>query len=196
MVEHGRQGLDDDALARVTDALGRTIDHLTRSQSQPTSTRPWLRAYSDASKKAVDRYVADTETAIEAFDALRLRQIPEALPYFDDDGNDEDAIEDFAGEVRHAVGWWMGTWSATAPLAPNASACSCYPCTMNSAATWASRRVATPPDDQGQQATPRPGRHRQPLRARQRFTVAYELGHLSLHATTSPPATGEQARLV
>ena len=49
MVEHGRQGLDEATLERVADALGCTAKYLTQSQGQPSSTRPWLRAYADLS---------------------------------------------------------------------------------------------------------------------------------------------------
>jgi|JI10StandDraft_1071094.scaffolds.fasta_scaffold59725_2 transcriptional regulator with XRE-family HTH domain len=197
MVEHGRQGLDEATLERVADALGCTANYLTRSQGQPTSTRPWLRAYADASKKAVDRYVADTETAIEAFDALRLRPIPETLPYFDDDGNDEDAIEDFAGEVRHAAGLEDGDVVGNCIRRTERLGVLVLPMhdELGRHMGLSQRVNATPVIRVSRPHFAEDGTV-SPSGDRQRFTVAHELGHLTLHATTPPPATAEQARLV
>lgn len=197
MVEHGRQGLDDDALARVAHALGCTIDYLTRSQSQPTSTRPWLRAYADASKKAVDRYIADTEMAIDAFDALRLKAIPETMPYFDDDSNDEDAIEEFAGEVRHAAGLADGDVVGNCIRRVERLGVLVLPMHDELGRHMGlSQRVDAVPVIRVSRPHVADDGTVSPSGDRQRFTVAHELGHLTLHATTPPPATAEQARLV
>jgi Zn-dependent peptidase ImmA (M78 family)/transcriptional regulator with XRE-family HTH domain len=197
MAEHGRQALDTAALARVAKALGCRADYLTRPQTQLASTRPWLRAYADASKKAVDRYVADSETAIEAFDILRLRPIPETLPHFEDDTNDEDAIEDFAGEVRHVAGLESGdvvgncirrTESLGVIVLPMHDELGRHMGLSQRVDDLPVIRVSRPRLTEDNTVTPSGDR--------QRFTVAHELGHLSLHATMPPPTTAEQARLV
>lgn len=197
MVEHGRQALDDETLARVADVLGCSVDYLTRSRNHPAATRPWLRAYADASKKVVDRYIADTEMAIDAFHTLRLTGIPETLPYFDDDGNDESAIEEFAGEVRHAAGLSDGDVVGNCIRGVERLGVIVLPMHDELGRHMGlSQRVDAVPvirvsrphlDDDGAVS---------PSGDRQRFTVAHELGHLTLHATTPPPATAEQARLV
>lgn len=197
MAEHGRQGLDSDALARVADALGCTTDYLTRSRNQPTSTRPWLRAYADASKKAVDRYVADTETAIEAFETLRLKQIPESLPHFDGATNDEDAIEEFAGEIRHAAGLEDGDVVGNCIRRTERLGVLVLPMHDELGRHMGlSLRVDSAPVIRVSRPHLTGDGTVSPSGDRQRFTVAHELGHLTLHATTPPPATAEQARLV
>lgn len=197
MVEHGRQGLDDEALARVAGALGCTIGYLTRSRTQPTSTRPWLRAYADASKKAVDRYIADTEMAIDAFQALRLKAIPETMPYFDDDGNDEEAIEEFAGEVRHAAGLADGDVVGNCIRSVERLGVVVLPMHDELGRHMGlSQRVDAIPVIRVSKPHLADDGTVGPSGDRQRFTVAHELGHLTVHATTPPPATAEQARVL
>lgn len=197
MVEHGRQGLDGDALERVADALGCSVSYLTQSVGQPTSTRPWLRAYADASKKAVDRYVADSEMAIAAFQALRLKAIPETMPYFDEDANDEDAIEDFAGEVRQAAG--LANDDVVGNCIRRVERLGVVVLPMHDELgrhMGLSQRVDAIPVIRVSRPHLADDGTVTPSGDRQRFTVAHELGHLTLHATTPPPATAEQARLV
>lgn len=197
MAEHGRQGLDTDVMDRIAEALGCSADYLTRQHSQPTSTRPWLRAYADASKRAVDRYVADTETAIEAFDALRLKPIPETLPHFDDDANDEDAIEDFAGEVRQAAGLEDGDVVGNCIRRTERLGVIVLPMHDELGRHMGlSQRVDAAPVIRVSRPRLSDDGIVNPSGDRQRFTVAHELGHLALHATTPPPATADQARLV
>lgn len=197
MAEHGRQALDGGALERVAGALGCSTDYLTRPLTQPTSTRPWLRAYADASKKAVDRYVADTEIAAEAFDVLRLRPLPEILPYFDDDTNDEDAIEEFAGEVRHAAGLSDGDVVGNCIRRTERLGVLVLPMHDELGRHMGlSQRVDARPIIRVSRPHLADDGTVSPSGDRQRFTVAHELGHLTLHATTPPPATAEQARLI
>ena len=197
MVEHGRQGLDDGALSRIAMALGCTLNYLTRSRAQPTSTRPWLRAYADASKKAVDRYIADTELAMDAVHTLRLRSIPETMPYFDEDRNNEDAIEDFADEVRQATGLADGDVVGNCIRRVERLGVVVLPMHDELGRHMGlSQRVDTVPVIRVSKPRLTDDGLVSPSGDRQRFTVAHELGHLTLHATTPPPATAEQARLV
>lgn len=197
MAEHGRQGLDEETLTRVADALGCTTGYLTRPQAQPTSTRPWLRAYADASKRAVDRYIADTETAIGAIHALRLRLLPETIPHFDDDGNDEEAIEEFAGEVRNAAGLEDGDVVGNCIRRVERLGVVVLPMHDELGRHMGlSQRVDSIPVIRVSKPHLTDHGPVSPSGDRQRFTVAHELGHHTLHATTPPPATAEQARLV
>lgn len=197
MAEHGRQGLEVDALERIADTLGCTAEYLTRPQPQPTSTRPWLRAYADASKKAVDRYVADTETAIEAFQALGLKLLPETLPYFDDDTNDDHAIEDFAAEVRHAAGLSDGDVVGNCIRRSERLGVLVLPMHDELGRHMGlSQRVDVTPVIRVSRPHYAEDGNVYPSGDRQRFTVAHELGHLTLHATTPPPVTADQARIV
>lgn len=196
MVEHGRHRLDDETLERVADVLHCTLSYLNRPRDEAAATRPWLRAYADASKRALDRYVADTETAVDAFDTLRLAYYPESIPTFDDDLNDEDAIEAFAADARQAAG--LGDDEVVGNCIRRAERLGIVVLPMDDELgrhLGLSLRVnATPvirvsrPRVDPEGITP-PG-------DRQRFTVAHEIGHLALHATTPPPATAADARLI
>lgn len=197
MVEHGRQGLEAIALDRVAQVLDCSSEYLTGPRPEPVSTRPWLRAYADAPKRAVDRYVADTETAIAAFEALRLTLYPESLPVFGEDLNDEDAIEDFAADVRRAAGLDDGDVVGNCirrterlgvvvlPMDDELGRHLGLSLRVNSTPVI---RVSRPRLSETDKTTP-PG-------DRQRFTVAHELGHLTLHGTTPPPASAVEARVI
>lgn len=197
MVEHGRQSLEVDALERVANALDCTTGYLTGPRAEPVSTRPWLRAYADAPKRAVDTYVCDTETAISAFEALGLALYPDSLPVFGDDLNDEDAIEDFAADVRRAAGLDDGDVVGNCIRRTERLGVVVLPMDDELGRHLGlSLRVNTTP-------VIRVSRPRQSLPGdtsppgdRQRFTVAHELGHLTLHATTPPPASAVEARLI
>ena len=115
----------------ATKLLGRPVtEHLY--------TRPWLRAYADAPKKTVDQIVNDTLLAVEAFEALNLRRIPERVPTFAGDPLDDDAIDEFAADVRAAA-------EVNAPHVPNVterlSAWAALSCLWqaNSASIWECR---------------------------------------------------------
>lgn len=197
MTEHGRHGLDSDSLRRVAHALGCAPDYLACPRGQPITTKPWLRAYADAPKRTVDRYVADAEMAVEAIDSLRLRRLPELLPNFADDLNDDHAIEEFASEVRVAAGLEsddvVGNCIRRAErlgvvVLPMADELGRHlGLSLRVDGTPVIRASRPRLDEDGLVL---------PSGDRQRFTVAHELGHLTLHATTPPPATAQQARLV
>ncbi|WP_243404626.1 ImmA/IrrE family metallo-endopeptidase [Williamsia muralis] len=153
-------------------------------------TRPWLRAYADAPKKTVEQFVADTLLAVESIENLRLKRLPERLPTFDGDANDEHEIDDFAASVRDAA-------DVTTPHVPNV--------------TRAAERlgcIVLPMDNElGKHmgmsmfvdGTPvirvaRPSAHIPG--DRQRFTIAHELGHLTMHQATAPPDSAESAKTV
>jgi transcriptional regulator with XRE-family HTH domain len=197
MIEHGRHGLDSDSLQRVADSLECAPEYLARPSRQPITTRPWLRAYADASKKAVDRYVADTEVAVEAIESLRLKRLPELLPTFDDDLNDDHAIEEFARDVRSAAG--LQSDDVVGNCIRRAERLGVVVLPMDDELgrhLGLSMRVDGIPVIRASRPRLDQSGLVSPSGDRQRFTVAHELGHLALHATTPPPSTAHQARLV
>ena len=143
-IESGHQQIDEETAARLAHALDCSTDVLGRPVPEQLHTRPWLRAYADAPKKTVDEYVADTLLAMEFIDELRLRRIPERLPLFDGDPNDDDDIEEFALEVREEAevdpGKWVPNVDPDCPSASDASFCHSI---ASSASTWACRCMST-----------------------------------------------------
>lgn len=194
MIENGRQAVDDVMLASMADALRCDPAYLVRPVHDLVSTRPWLRAYADASKRAVDRYVADTLIAVEAIESLGLKTLPDTIPTFTGDLNDDDAIEAYALDVREAA--QLGDFDVVGNSMRAAERLGCILLPMDdelgrhlglsmrvngTAVIRISRPVV---DDDG---------NLQPPGDRQRFTVAHELGHIGLHSTCPPPATAEEA---
>ena len=51
----------------------------------------------------MEQYVADTLLAVESFEDARLKRLPERLPTFTGDLNDDYEIEEFAEEIREAA---------------------------------------------------------------------------------------------
>jgi Zn-dependent peptidase ImmA (M78 family) len=187
----GHASLDATSANQLAAVLNCTVDLLSKPVLDTLHTRPWLRAYADAPKKAVEQYVADTLLAFESFVALGLRRLPERLPAFSGDLNDETAIDEFATEVRMA-----------ADVAP-------VDCVPN--VTRAAERlgcVVLPMDNElGRHlgmslfidGTPiirvgRPSSGGGIPGDRQRFTVAHELGHVTLHTDIRPPDNADDAR--
>jgi Zn-dependent peptidase ImmA (M78 family) len=154
-------------------------------------TRPWLRAYADAPKKTVDQYVADTLLAVETFEALRLRRMPDRLPTFAGDPNDDHDIDEFALDVRHAadVNGDIGVPNVTRA----AERLGCVVLPMDNELgkhLGMSVRADDVPVIRVSRANGKvPG-------DRQRFTTAHELGHHLLHSTSPPPESSEQAKIV
>lgn len=189
----GHLPLGETDAERLAQALDCNVGFLSKSVSDSLHTRPWLRAYADAPKKTVEQYVADTLLALEIFEDMGLKRPPERLPAFSGDLNDDSEIEEFAAEVRGA---------ANVPSAygvPNVTrAAERLGCIVLAMENELGRhlgmslfvdgipviRVGRPSGSGGI-----PG-------DRQRFTVAHELGHVTLHASCPPPDSAEQARAI
>src|ERR1035441_3647200 len=99
----GHLPIDDADAQRLADALACNVCLLNRPTPDLLHTRPWLRAYADAPKKTVEQYVADTLLALESFEDVRLKRLPERLPAFTGDINDDYEIEEVAAEGREAA---------------------------------------------------------------------------------------------
>ncbi len=178
-------------IGAIADALDCTPEYLTRTTADVLATRPWLRAYADAPSKAVDFILANNALNHELITAVELKRIPERIPRFDGDVNDHHAIEEFAEEVRAAADIGEGAAVGNAIRAAERLGCVVLPLSDelgrhlgmshyidNTPYIRVSRARSNVPGD------------------RQRFTVAHELGHLSLHAEVRPPETADDARRI
>jgi Zn-dependent peptidase ImmA (M78 family)/transcriptional regulator with XRE-family HTH domain len=192
MLENGRLPLTDDMLRSVASALDCAPTYLTSSSAEPLATKPWLRAYADASKRAVDRAVANSATALDAAERLGLERIPDTLPLFVGDANDEEAIELFALEVREAANLDRDDVVPNAMRAAERLGCVLLPMDDELGRHLGlSMRVNTTPVIRVARPSADPEHH--VPGDRQRFTVAHEIGHLALHHATPPPDTPAQA---
>jgi Zn-dependent peptidase ImmA (M78 family)/transcriptional regulator with XRE-family HTH domain len=190
-LENGRMPVSEELLAEIAGVLGCTTEFLSSTVELAPTTRPWLRAYADAPKKAVDQMVDDCTTAMEAIVRLGLKLLPDSLPLFTGDLLDQAAIEDFAQDVRVAAGLSEGDVVGNSIRAAERLGCVVLPMpdelgrhlgisvranltSMICLGRWTADGVPVPGD-------------------RQRFTVAHELGHLTLHAAVGAPTTAEEA---
>jgi len=193
-IENGRQPVDSDLLSALASALRCSSDFLARPRHDVIATRPWLRAYADANARVVDSIMADDLVVHEAISMLQLKQIPDQIPIFGGDLNDDDAIEHFADEVRTMADIEPNGVVGNAMRAADRLGCVVLP--INSELgrhLGMSHRIDGTPfvrisrpgtDDSGV-----PG-------DRQRFTIAHELGHLGLHSDMPPPDTAADARRI
>lgn len=190
-LENGRVVAEQATVAAIAAALDCTPDYLMRPRADVLSTRPWLRAYADAPSKAVDYILADNTLNYELIMAVELKRIPERIPRFDGDVNDEHAIEEFAEEVRVAAEVGEGAAVGNAIRAAERLGCVVLPLSDELGRHLGmSHFIDGTPYIRVSRARPNvPG-------DRQRFTVAHELGHLSLHADTRPPETADDARRI
>ncbi|MCH9731683.1 MAG: XRE family transcriptional regulator [Actinomycetia bacterium] len=195
-IENGRMLVPDDLIEQMASVLDCTPAFLVARERVGPTTRPWLRAYADASKKTVDQQTADCTTAIEVSEVLGLRRIPDSIPIFDGDLSDDDAIEQFALDVRAAA--QLGDADVVGNSIRAAERLGCLVLPMrnelgkhlglsvraNLVPVICVSLAATEHSETGV-----PG-------DRQRFTVAHELGHLGLHAGLGPPESAHDASRV
>ncbi|ORA16397.1 hypothetical protein BST16_06755 [Mycobacterium asiaticum DSM 44297] len=187
----GQLSLDSVNAQRLADALECSTDLLSRPPSDPLHTRPWLRAYADAPKKTVEQYVADTLLALEFINDLRLKRLPERLPAFAGDLNDDNEIEEFAAAVREAADVQPTEAVPNATRAAERLGCVVLPMENELGRHLGMSlsvdgvpviRVSRPSGSGGV-----PG-------DRQRFTLSHELGHVTLHGSSAAPETADQAK--
>lgn len=194
-IENGRMAVSDDLIQHVAQVLDCSPSFLAARELIGPTTRPWLRAYADASKKTVDQQAAECTTAVEVSEILGLRRIPDTIPPFDDDLADDDAIEQFALDVRAAA--QLGEGDVVGNAIRSAERLGCFVLPMRNELgrhLGLSLRASQIPVVCVSQACSTESRG--VPGDRQRFTVAHELGHLSLHAGLGPPESAQDASRV
>lgn len=194
-LENGRMPLTDS----IAEAIGEVLDCspaflMSATRIMPT-TRPLLRAYADASQKAVDRQMADCSTALEIVDILGLRRIPDTIPVFNGDLLDDSAIEQFALDVRAAA-----QLDERDVVGNSIRAAERLGCVVLPMASELGRHLglSVRADLSPVICVSRPS-HDPTLHVpgdRQRFTVAHEIGHLALHTALGIPSSAEEATQV
>lgn len=194
MIENGRQAADSSQLSAMAATIGCNPAYLTRTSPELVSSRPWLRAYADASKRAVDHYIADTLTAIEAVEFGNLRTLPETIPSFSGDPNDDSEIEEYALAVRAAAGFDEADVVGNSMRAAERLGCVLLPMDdeLGRHMGLSMRVNGTPVIRVSRPALDEDGNPKPPG-DRQRFTVAHEIGHLGLHSNFPPPSTADEA---
>lgn len=195
-IENGRTVISDPAtLERIARVLDCSVEFLGARTEVMPATRPWLRAYADASKKATDQQIADCELAIEFVRRLGLTTIPDTVPIFDGDPSDEQAIEEFALEVRAAAS--LAEHDVVGNSVRSAERLGCVVLPMGSELgrhVGLSSRVDLTPVIAVSRPSVDPDRN--VPGDRQRHTVAHELGHLCMHSSLGPPRTAEEAAAI
>lgn len=193
-IENGRYPVDSSTLRTLAEILGCDPEFLEADPSVGVATRPWLRAYADAPARTVDSVVADNTLAAEAITRLELRRIPDRIPMFVGDLNDDHAIEEFAQEVRSAAEIPEGAVVGNAMRAAERLGCVILPLSSELGRHLGlSQRIDGVPHIR----VSRPGRDGNGVPGdRQRFTVLHELGHLALHAELPPPESADEARRI
>ncbi len=189
----GHLSLDEDEAQCLAKALDCSIDVLGRPTADVLHTRPWLRAYADAPKKTVDQYVADTLLALESFDFLRLKRMPERLPTFNGDINDNGEIDEFAIDVRQAAD--VPPHGAVPNVTRAAERLGCLVLPMDNE-LGKHLGMSMFVDGVPVIRVSRPSAGGGIPGDRQRFTTAHELGHVSLHSSDPPPQTADEAKAV
>lgn len=187
----GHQPLEYENIVRLAEVLDCSIEVLSRPIADVLYTRPWLRAYADAPKKTVEQYLSDTLLALEAFTELRLKRLPERLPAFDGDPHDDNEIEEFAGEVREAAD--VSSLQEVPNVTRAAERLGCIVLPMDNE-LGKHLGMSLFVDGTPVIRVSRPAGRGGVPGDRQRFTVAHELGHVTLHSSCPPPDSADQAK--
>lgn len=168
-----------------------SLEALQRPVPESGYSEPRLRAYADAPKKTVERYLADTLLAVEAFEAMGLRRVRDRLPTYDAEPSDLNSIEELALLVRQAAGEDPAGGVRNVTRAAERLGCIVLPLESELGRHLGmSTRVSGIPVIRAARAgADLPG-------DRQRFTVAHELGHLLIHSDVSPPGDAAASRRI
>ena len=195
LTETSRLDIDDTTIEALAEVLDCSFGYLTNPRAEREAGTPQLRAYADASQKTVDRTISDSITAIDAARILELPLIPDRVPPYDGDLNDDEGIQRFAAEVRSIAG--LDSDEVVGNVIRTAERLGCVVLPMDAELgrhlglslridnipVIRVSRSSNNPDD----AIPGD---------RQRFTVAHELGHLVLHHGASRPTSPSEAAKV
>ncbi len=185
-LELGRVTPTPEQIERIAAALGYAPGFLTSEVAMLPTTRPWLRAYADASKREADARTSATTLAAEYVRRLGLKPLPDLIPVFDNT-LDDDAIEEAATELRQLAQIDADAVVTNAVRAVERLGCIVLPLEselgrhlgMSVRADQLPMVCVAKGDVPGD---------------RQRWTVAHELGHLTLHGNAAPPRDARVAR--
>jgi Zn-dependent peptidase ImmA (M78 family)/DNA-binding XRE family transcriptional regulator len=185
-IETGQVSPTSDQIAAIGSALGYSPEFLTAELNLVPTTRPWLRAYADASRREADARTAAASIATEYIRRLSLAPLPDLIPYFADEPDDEDVLDDAAAELRELAG--LDSDSVVGNVIRAAERLGCVVLPLESELGrhlgMSVRSDQIPMVCVAKGGVPGD---------RQRFTVAHELGHLMLHGQTSPPRDSNEA---
>ena len=192
LLENGRFAVTEDLIAKVADRLGCAPAFFGAPDPQQSATQPWLRAYADASKRAVDRILADNALAVQMVEQLGLPRIADNVPLFEGGLEDDEAIEALAADARTAANLQEGDVVRNVVRAAERLGCLVLPMDDELGRHLGmSQRIDSVPVIRVARTS------EDPVRAipgdRERFTVAHEVGHLSLHHDRRPPDTPAEA---
>jgi Zn-dependent peptidase ImmA (M78 family) len=193
-IEKGRLPADTAMTAALAEALECGVEFLLSPQPEMVASRPWLRAYADAPARVLESVVADNLLVEEVVRRLKLQRMPERMPTFDGDANDDHEIEQYAEDVRLAADNPEGSVVPTAVRAAERLGCVVLPLPGELGRHLGmSQRIDGVPFIR----VSRPGdRHLGVPGDRQRFTLVHEIGHLGMHAEVGPPESADDARII
>jgi Zn-dependent peptidase ImmA (M78 family)/DNA-binding XRE family transcriptional regulator len=185
-IERGRAVATEEQRAAIGRAFGYSDSFMSASMDLLPTTRPWLRAYADASKKEADARTALATLSVEYIRSLRLKPLPDVLPWFDAPLGDDDAIEEAAAEVRSIAGLDPDAVVGNATRAAERLGCVVLPLDseLGKHLGMSVRADNVPIVCVAKSGIPGD---------RQRWTVAHEIGHLVLHGDASPPQSAAEA---
>lgn len=184
-IETGKSQASLDQVDAISSALGYSVEFMMAPVLSPT-TRPWLRSYADASKREADARRAVATLAAEYIRRLRLRPLQDLIPDFSGDLDDPMAIEEAAQHARELAGLEEDAVVGNTIRAAERMGCVVLPFESELGRHLGMSVRADDLPIICVAKTGIPG-------DRQRFTVAHELGHLVLHATSRPPDDAAKA---
>jgi len=184
--EQGRIEPTEELISGLASSFGVTASFLTSRFDLEPPTRPWLRAYADASKREADARTAFAVIATEYIHRLQLDTRPDNLPGAPVDAEDDEQIEDIADEARQIAGLEPGAVVPNAVRAAERLGCIVLPAEseLGRHVGMSLRSNALPVICVANAGIPGD---------RQRFTVCHELGHLILHGALRPPGTSDES---
>lgn len=185
-IETGKLSPSSEQIVRIANTLGYSTEFLTSELNLLPTTQPWLRAYADASKRETEARTAASTMATEYIRRLDLRPLPNLIPRFLGDPEDDDDIEDAANEVRQLAQIDSDAVVPNAVRAAERLGCAVLPLEseLGKHLGMSVRSDDIPIISVAKSGVPGD---------RQRFTVCHELGHLMLHASNGPPKDSREA---
>lgn len=188
-IERGRVAPTTEQIVEIANAFGYSSEFLTAEMGMLPTTRPWLRAYADASKREADARTAATTLAAEYVRSLRLKPLPNLVPIWTRSIDGDDTIEDAAAEARHLAEIEPDAVVTNAMRAAERLGCIVLPLEseLGRHLGMSVRADDMPIVSVAKSGSGVPG-------DRQRWTVAHELGHLVLHGNAPPPRNAQEAR--